>query len=109
MLSPIYEGDTFVMPVTIASPSGVPIDLTGSTIDFCFGTSGNYVTEMSDGVSVIRDDTQGKVEIEINADTMEAKYPKGRYSVWVKITYTNGRRDTEISLTQTINGGMPCG
>jgi hypothetical protein len=109
MLQPIYQGDTFALPVTIASPTGAPIDLTGAVIEFCFGTSGNYVTEISIGVTITRDDAQGQITITINAETMKAKYPKGRYGVWLKIVYPNGTTETEFSLTQTINGGMPCG
>lgn len=109
MLSAIYQGDTFTMPVTIASPTGAPIDLTSATIEFCFGTTGNYVTEISVGVTITRDDTQGQITITINTETMKAKYPKGRYSVWLRIVYPNGTTETEFGLTQTIIGGKPCG
>ena len=107
MLSAIYQGDTFTLPIILTSPTDAPIDLTGSEIEFSFGKAGNYVTDVSHGVTIVREDTQGKITITIDAETMSAKYPEGRYSVWLKITYPGGRVETEFGLTQAINGGMP--
>lgn len=107
MLQPIYQGDTFFLPVTMTSPSGAPIDLTGSTIQFSFGKSKNIVTEVSNGVTVTRNDTQGQITVTINAATMMNNFPIGMYGAWLRIIYPNGTVATELSLTKTINGGMP--
>jgi len=107
MLSAIYQGDTFILPIILTSPTDAPIDLTGATIEFSFGKAGNYVTEVSHGVTIARDETQGKITITIDAETMGTKYPEGRYSVWLRITYPDGTTETEFGLTQAINGGMP--
>ena len=91
-----FRGDTFILPVGITNPDIAPVNLTGAVIKFTLAANPN-ISEATTGVTITRDDPNGKFTITIPASVMNALTAK-KYLMDVEITYTDGRKDTLFAL-----------
>lgn len=101
----VYQGDTFSFPIFITDANRVPVNLTGVTVEFSLGVTGNVITEVSEGVTVTVDGPNGKISIAVT-DTTMGEFPVGSYWVWTRVTYPDGTKETEFNLSLTVMRGM---
>jgi hypothetical protein len=94
-----YRGDTIRLPVTIKTPAGVAVNLTGATIRFTLAT----ITQATAGVVVSRTDADGAFTILIPY-SVAGGLTAGQYFLDVEVTYADSTRDTLFMIELTLDG-----
>lgn len=101
-----YYKDTFTLPIEVTDPAGVPINFTGTTIQFTLALRGGVaITEGTVGV-IITKDAIGNIVIEMAASLMRTIVP-GLYPYEVRVIYASGKEDTLFEDTLQLLAGVP--
>jgi len=96
----IYRGDTLQIPMTATSPSGTPIDFTGSTVEFEL----NFPTPITQSTSGVVIDTSVLGSINVTVDKSLTLVPPTVYKCSLSVIFADGTRKTYYSLNMVVEG-----